>query len=216
MLLLSTAYLPPVEYVYLLYCQGEAIIDLHETYRKQTWRNRSLILTGNGPLSISVPVEKPNGNHTITRDVLLSNHFNWRGNQWKTIVSAYRNAPYFIYYQELLSDAIFNESIHHLAELNFLLLCEILKESGIIASIGFSDCFIADKGDEFDFRFKLTPKANYRDLSFKTLFPPYYQVFKDRFGFQPNCSIADLLFNLGPDMTGYLDEMKQLNENNRG
>ncbi len=32
----------------------------------------------------------------------------------------------------------------------------------------------------------------------------YHQVFSDRLGFQPNLSILDLIFNLGPDSLSYL------------
>ncbi|MDD6100902.1 MAG: WbqC family protein, partial [bacterium] len=37
---------------------------------------------------------------------------------------------------------------------------------------------------------------------------PYYQVFQEKFGFQPNLSIVDLLFNMGPESLLYLSNPK--------
>ena len=52
--------------------------------------------------------------------------------------------------------------------------------------------------DEQDFREMIHPKRDYlTDPTFSA--EPYYQVFKERFGFLPNLSIADLLFNMGPE-----------------
>ena len=50
-----------------------------------------------------------------------------------------------------------------------------------------------------DFRQLIHPKIDYKeaDPSFHPL--PYYQVFKEKFGFIPNLSIVDLLFNMGPE-----------------
>lgn len=55
------------------------------------------------------------------------------------------------------------------------------------------------EGDYNDLRKAFHPKqAQSLDL------PPYYQVFNAQFGFQPNLSIIDLLFNLGPEGLLYL------------
>ncbi|MBN1200113.1 MAG: WbqC family protein, partial [Bacteroidales bacterium] len=35
--------------------------------------------------------------------------------------------------------------------------------------------------------------------------PEYYQVFADRHGFLHDLSIVDLLFNIGPETSNYLD-----------
>ena len=52
---------------------------------------------------------------------------------------------------------------------------------------------------EQDFREIIHPKRDFRveDPTFVAV--PYYQVFKEKFGFLPNLSIADLLFNMGPE-----------------
>ena len=44
---------------------------------------------------------------------------------------------------------------------------------------------------------------------------PYHQVFDTRFGFRPNLSILDLLFNLGPESLSYLNS-QQLAQNANG
>ena len=48
---------------------------------------------------------------------------------------------------------------------------------------------------EFDLREVLSPKYKGELPNFKST--PYYQVFKEKFGFVENLSVFDLLFNMG-------------------
>ncbi|MCD6178831.1 MAG: WbqC family protein, partial [Bacteroidales bacterium] len=63
-MLLSTAYFPPIlHYAWLLKNQ-EISVEQFETFPKQTFRNRCVILSANGLQSLTVPVIKPNGAKT--------------------------------------------------------------------------------------------------------------------------------------------------------
>jgi hypothetical protein len=55
-----------------------------------------------------------------------------------------------------------------------------------------------------DFRSGIHPKQSRQkpDPAFTPV--AYTQVFSEKFGFQPNLSMLDLLFNIGPDTTGIL------------
>ena len=53
-----------------------------------------------------------------------------------------------------------------------------------------------------DFREAIRPKNAPADAAFTP--HPYYQVYARRHGFQPNMSVADLLFNEGPEGIFYL------------
>ena len=55
-----------------------------------------------------------------------------------------------------------------------------------------------------DFRTAIHPKHPDAVLSSLGLDRPYYQVFSDRFGFTPDLSVLDLLFNEGPDSVLWL------------
>jgi hypothetical protein len=56
--ILSTAYFPPIQYIskFLVFTKVE--IEKYENYTKQSYRNRCIILSANGPLSLSLPVRK--------------------------------------------------------------------------------------------------------------------------------------------------------------
>ena len=43
------------------------------------------------------------------------------------------------------------------------------------------------------------PKRDWREADADFCPKPYYQVFDAKYGFLPNLSIADLLFNMGPE-----------------
>ncbi|MFP4288823.1 MAG: WbqC family protein [Bacteroidales bacterium] len=203
-ILLSTSWFPPLEYfVYLMKAQF-VVIDEYETYPKQTWRNRCTVFTGNGLADLTVPVSKPHGNRTQTRSVEISDHTRWQKNHWACITSAYGNAPFFLYYSDLVADCFLHSHPQHLPALNKSVLHSLLREMGVKIKPVYSDHFVRNTGEYFDLRFAISPKTKDRKHLPELRFPPYYQVFSDRFGFQENLSIIDLLFNLGPDASDYL------------
>ena len=56
---------------------------------------------------------------------------------------------------------------------------------------------------ENDLREAFSPKRQ-ADAS---LFPIYYQVFSEKYPFAPDLSVLDLIFNEGPESTGYLSTL---------
>lgn len=205
-LLLSSAYFPPLEYWVYMLKYSNVWIDEYETYPKQTWRNRCRVLTGNGPVNLSIPVEKPLGNITQTHQVVLSTHYPWRKNHWRTLHTAYRNAPYYIYYADLVEEMLLKESTSSLVQLNRQILHAFIKELEIPVKPLYTTGFIRDTQGYTDLRFALSPKVRDRQSLPSLSFKPYYQVFEDRLGFDAQVSILDALFNLGPDLLSYLQE----------
>ena len=78
---------------------AEAQIEALESFEKQTFRNRCLITTPDGPLTLSVPVKKVE-HKQLTRDIEISYQSRWQHQHWISLVSAYRHTPFFDYYAE--------------------------------------------------------------------------------------------------------------------
>jgi hypothetical protein len=203
--LLATAYLPPVEYVALIQQQGGAIIEVCETYRKQTYRNRCHIATPGGILPLIVPVLKPNGNHTITNETGISYHVPWHRTHWRSIESAYNSSPFFLYYRDAF-EPLYNRHYSRLVEMNNAFMNTIAELLRIKVSISFTDSYLFTQKSQTDLRSELNPK-NPPVLCELSDFPLYNQVFGQEHGFLPNLSIIDLLFNLGPDSHNYLERV---------
>ena len=56
--LLSTTYFGPIQWYQKLNRADEAWIERHESFQKQTYRNRCLIATTQGIQALTVPVER--------------------------------------------------------------------------------------------------------------------------------------------------------------
>lgn len=211
-ILLSTACLPPVEYMAWLLFSAKAEIEMNETYPKQTWRNRYCIPSANGPLALTVPVEKPYGNHTLVHQVKISTHQNWQKQHWRTLVAAYSKSAYFVFYRELLEPFFWGKAPELLVDFNEKLLTTLILEIGIKTKPSRTLRFEKIPDGKYDLRNAISPKA-YKDLKEQeNLFPAYYQPFSERFGFILNQSIIDVLFNLGPDTLGYLGRCAKILE----
>lgn len=199
MILLPTSYLPPISYFALLAQNDEVVIEQYETFPKSTYRNRATILSANGPLDLSVPIVRTNGNHTMTKDIGISYAEKWPIKHWRAIESAYNSSPYFLYYQDGLKKIILNPQ-ESILQLNGQLLDFLLKKLHIKAQTSYSMDYMPPTGESGDYRAVFCPKKANDGLHM----PEYPQVFETRYPFQPNLSILDLLFNIGPDSKGYL------------
>lgn len=197
--LLSSAYLPPVQYyTKLQQCgSGTAYIEGCDSYAKQTYRNRCVIADANGPLALTIPTEKGAPGKCLMRDIRISDHGNWRHQHWNALEAAYRHTPFFQYYEDDFRP-FYEKKIPFLYDFNMQLTQLVANLIGLEATLKPTDEYRHTPDDIADFRTLITPRVPWEsDAAFHPV--PYYQVFKEKHGFIPNLSIIDLLFNMGPE-----------------
>jgi hypothetical protein len=201
--ILSTAYFPPIQYISKFLSFSTVEIEQFENYNKQSYRNRCIILSANGPLSLSIPVQKDFHPKIRISEIKLDYDTNWRKIHWKAIEAAYKRSPFFEFY---LDDfyPFFTEKFEFLLPFNSAILDIILKRIGISAKIVYSRSYVEKNNEYEDFRDSIHPKPAkaLKDCEFKQIY--YQQVFFSKFGFVPNLSILDLLFNEGPNSLAIL------------
>lgn len=191
--ILSTAYLAPIQYYSKLLNYKDVFIELHENFIKQTYRNRCKIYSANGELSISIPVKKI-ATKTKIKDLLIDYDTNWTKIHWKSIESAYRSSPYFEFYEDDLRPFYINK-YKYLIDFNLEIQNVILEHLDADVNVKLTENYL-HAPDHDDLRTLITPKRKISD-SYKTT--EYTQVFKEKHGFIPDLSIVDLLFNEGPN-----------------
>jgi hypothetical protein len=202
--LLTTAYYPNIQYISKILLYKKVYIEQHENYLKQTYRNRCEILSANGRFALTIPVIQKNELKTKISEIEISYAENWQKLHFKALESAYSSSPFYEFY---IHDFIkfFEKKPQNLFEYNTEILYTILEIIGIAKTkISFTNNFIELENNYYDFRFSITPKKQLQtaDNEFKTI--EYTQVFAEKFKFDPNLSILDLIFNLGPESLLYL------------
>lgn len=204
--LFSTAYFAPIQYFAHMRRSSNPIIESCEHFIKQTYRNRCIIATANGQMPLSLPIDKTNSEKTSIRDVKLSDHGNWQHMHWNSIESAYNSSPFFEYYADDLHP-FFVKKPGFLFDFNEEIRTKISELLDIPGDVSFTQEYIKEgetpEGWQ-DFRNTIHPKKIQSEVDPIFIAKPYYQVFDHKFGFQPNLSILDLLFNMGPESILYL------------
>ena len=204
--LLSSAYFGPVQWYQKLHRYDRCLIEQHDNFVKQTYRNRCIIPTTNGIQALSIPVSCPQGSQlskTPMRDVRISDHGNWRHIHWNALCSAYGESPFFDYYQDDFRP-FFERKWTFLFDFNMEIILKMVELLDIRPKISLTTAFLSDASMAEnatenslvdDFRDIIRPKHPGLDSDFMAR--PYYQVYQQKHGFQPNMSILDLLFNEG-------------------
>lgn len=192
--LLPTSYLPPISYLSACRQADELLVEVHETYPKQTIRNHCLIYGPNGVQKLSIPVNKVHGNHTPTNEIRITYDQNWQLMHWRSIETAYNNSPFFLYYRDYF-EPFYLKRYDYLVDFNRRLLEEVFILLRIEKSISFSESYLEIYEQGIDLRTHFGQKRKVVQEPFVR----YTQVFEERFGFIPNLSILDLIFNLGPE-----------------
>lgn len=204
--LFSTAYFAPVQYYAHLLHSSDPVIESCEHYQKQSYRNRCVIATANGLMPLSLPIEKNIPEKTSIRDVKLSGHGNWEHLHWNSIESAYNSSPFFEYYADDLKP-FFEKKTRYLFDFNESIRLQIFDLLDISDHVRHSTDYLREEevpSHWKDFRNLIHPRNNPSEVDRDFISKSYYQVFDHKFGFQPNLSILDLLFNMGPESILYL------------
>jgi len=188
--LFSIAYFPPVDYMLEMKNADAVIIESHEHYQKQTYRNRTTILTGNGLYDLIIPVEKSSNN--LIKEIRIDHSVPWQRNHWRTIESAYNKSPYFLYLRDFF-EPFFNKKYHFLFDFDMETMQMLRKLFTITNSISFTTCYEKKVEEIADFRNQFLPK----NRLFRPKKMEYLQIFSDRFPFEPNISCIDYLFTAG-------------------
>ena len=203
-ILLSTAYLAPVRYFSKLAVYPEIYIELHENFVKQTYRNRTVILGANGPISLIVPVEKGRQQKIRIKDLRIAYDEEWQRNHWRTIFSAYNSSPFFEYYADDV-EMFFRKKHEFLFDFNQQITETILEILEIPVRLKLTEDFEQISENCLNFREQISPKTHLIHPDPHFIAQPYTQVFAEKFGFVPDLSILDLLFNEGPSALEILE-----------
>ncbi|MCL3781459.1 hypothetical protein EMN47_13800 [Prolixibacteraceae bacterium JC049] len=204
--ILTSAYLPCVQYISKLVAYENIEIEQFEHFNKQSYRNRCMILGTNGVQTLNVPVVKARNRKVLTKDVKIAYDTPWQKQHWKSIISAYNSSPFFEYYADVLAP-FFENKYDYLLEFNQEILQTIIEEIELEATVELTPDFIHEYPAEVtDYRQVIHPKTQRQQPDNRFEAKSYTQVFSHKMEFQPNLSIIDLLFNKGPETYSFLEE----------
>ena len=214
-MLLTTAYFPPVAWFALLardmtlspdrVSPSTVFLEACENYQKQSYRNRCYILAGDGVQMLQVPVVHAES-MGITQ-VRVDYSTPWLVRTKRSLDAAYYTSAYYEYYRDELFERM-EERPALLWDWNLSLIRFLLEKTGVACHLLSTSSFIAPAAaGPDDFRTVIHPKRPDSVLSSLGLERPYFQVFADRFGFTPDLSALDLLFNEGPDSLLWLKKL---------
>jgi WbqC-like protein family len=189
--LLPLCVFPPVSWC-SLWTQG-AVIDIGENFVKQSFRNRFEILSGQGRQLMTLPVEGTDGKKVPVSEVLLYGN-DWQKRHVRAIRVAYGKSPFYEHYAGEIEQIYLRR---HAKLSDFSLdtlrwIASVIQLPMPVVSLSYIEDW---KGPDYRDHFKHL-HANQ--------FPPYLQVFSDRWKFESDLSIMDLIMNEGPAAINYL------------
>lgn len=178
------------------------ILEGNENYQKRGFRNRCIIDSAQGPLTLSIPLSKGKNESMPIKEVTINYDTDWRRLHLQSIKSNYGNAPYFEHIYPII-EAHYTKSNRFLFDFNYKIfswLIEFIALDIEIKQTSSYDKYIIDPKIK-DAR-NLMKSNNYAQITSDT--PTYSQVFEENHAFLPNLSILDLIFCTGKASLSYL------------
>ena len=192
----------PINYFARLVKQRVIILEQFDSYSKQSYRNRCIIMGPNGVHALSIPVKREKGGGNLLRDIRIDYDTSWNKVHWRGLVASYATSPFFEYVADEINP-FYEKKFEFLIDLNRQMLEYTLDFMGLKIELSYSEAFTPISSEQ-DPRYFIHPKKDQAEADPGFLPGEYHQVFSDRLGFHANLSILDLIFNEGPDALSYL------------
>lgn len=197
--LFSLSYWGPLSYYADILRYEKVVFDIHESFLKQSYHNRTYIDGPNGPLMLNLAIDH-NTKGSIKETRISDNH-NWRNQHWQALQTSYNSSPFFDALAPEIEE-LYQGSSDSLFDLNWASTKLIFKWLRIEASVHLSESWEKEPSDAADYRGHYNPKKRAEKKQ-----SPYPQVFDHKHGFSPELSILDLIFNEGPAAFDYLRQL---------
>jgi len=204
---LSSNYLPCVEYFTYFLEEAQVCIDIHENYQKQSSRSRTYLLSANGIQMLSIPVQKGTSQtKKAMKDIKIDYSEKWQKEHWRAICSNYGKSPFFEYFVDYF-EKIYSQNYSFLLDLNENLLTTCLNLINLPQNLEKSKKYIdlLENKDIIDPRGVLNKQKPFVTNK-QTDSPCYIQIFGK--SFVANMSILDVLFCEGTNTLTYLKQYK--------
>ncbi len=205
---------------------SDVFVLMDDVQYDKRYTNRNQILVPQGPIWISVPIDKGD-KFSENRHVRINNSIDWRAEHLQKIDKSYARAPFFHQYGQKMKD-VYSRDWEMLLELDLELVKLMMDWLGLkIPTVRESELGVGGESTE---RLVNACKAvgadtyvsgiggkNYMDESMfaraglSVVYQHYEPVeYKQRFGstFVPNLSIVDMVFNVGPESSRLIRESK--------
>lgn len=194
--LLPLLYFPPVAWFSLLWRVEKVTLEACENYQKGSLRNRCYLAGPNGVQRLSIPLETGKHQQRPVRDVRIAYDEDWQRQHWRSIRTAYGNAPFFEHYADDLVP-FFEKRFGFLFDFNLEILHFLLRKFGWPGTFHLSEQYVQSSQPLIATDFRQAFSGDAEDLPAWFSATPYPQVFMERHGFLANLSALDLLFCCG-------------------
>ncbi|MDG6902805.1 MAG: WbqC family protein [Nitrososphaerota archaeon] len=195
----------------------DTLVVMDDVQYDKRFTNRNRILAPQGPIWLSVPIEKSQ-KFSSNMEVRINNGLPWMEEHWKRIAYSYRNSAHFGLYAPYF-EALYGREHRFIAELDIETTRQAMEWLGLetmvvlesdlgvkgagterlvnaCAALG-ADTYVSGAGGKSYMDERLFGARGIR-LEYQRYAPrPYRQRFVSEF--VPDLSVLDLLFNAGPE-----------------
>lgn len=188
--LIEIQYLPNIGYLSLFATNQTVVLDDTESFGRQSYRNRALIVGANGIMPLIIPVEEARRGLPI-REVRIAQTKKWQREHWQSLKSAYGKSSFFEFYADAFQP-LYIQKFDFLWDADMAFLKILLKLFKL-------------PNDSIRLHSELTGEVEIESLKehfhpkkpLPYLSEPYPQTFMEKHGFSAGLSSIDVLFNAG-------------------
>ena len=192
--IIGLQYFGNLSYYKILFVNTYVVFDQYERHEKRSFNNRCAIAGANGPILLSIPLEKGRLQTSALKDIKICNNESWQKKHWRSLVSSYNASPWFPHYTDSLAEMYLKPYIY-LIDWNLACLDWILNKIKVELVY---DLTTQPRQPGFNNESCSAAEMKVRDTDTTVR---YQQVFESKTGFIPNLSILDLLFCTGPKIS---------------